>query len=430
MTASGVAVGAVRWRIPLALLVTMLVNYLDRNTISLALPKIAEEYGWTDRQIGSNGDLLLAAFFLAYGIAQMVLTPIAERGSLKRALMIALVAFSVFTILKAPLGASLTALIVLRLLLGIGEGVHVPMMSAITARWFPKSERSRANSLWSVGAILATALGPLFVVPLISAIGWRDAFAVLGGAGLLISLPLVWFFVADNPSAPRVSPAELEHIRAGQDQSLERSVPSSLVSSSSPSSHATSSHTRNADYWLYVVAGILNAFCAFGFLSWLPTYFTRAKNINFEALGWPLALVFASGVVGTLLWAQLGDRSGRRLVLASAGFLVAGVCAFLALASSGVFALVALFALAVFGQGAFNAQEYATVQRLVSANRVGSGTGLYNGLSVIFGGVGGSLIPGGILAATGDYGAALTSIAVGALLASAMMWLLSRRLRY
>jgi sugar phosphate permease len=410
-------VPGLRWRVPLVLLVTMLVNYLDRNTISLALPKIAEEFDWTDRQIGSNGDLLLAAFFLAYGVAQMVLTPIAERGSLKRSLMIALVAFSVFTMLKAPLGQSLTLLIVLRLLLGVGEGVHVPMMSAITARWFPASERSRANSLWSVGAILATALGPLFVVPLISSVGWRDAFAVLGGAGLLVSLPLVWFFVHDRPSASLVSSQELAQIQSGQ-------APTETTTAS------LSSYTRNLDYWLYCVAGILNAFCAFGFLSWLPTYFNRAKGIDFEALGWPLALVFASGVAGTLLWAQIGDRTGRRLELASAGFLVAAVCAFLALASSGTVALVALFAAGVFGQGAFNAQEYATVQRLVSSGRVGSGTGLYNGLSVIFGGVGGSLIPGGILSATGDYNTALTSIVVGAALACVTLFFISRRLKY
>lgn len=56
-------------------------------------------------------------------------------------------AFSLLTILSAPLGQSVTALIVLRLLLGFGEGVHIPLLSAITSGWFPVSEQSHLNPL-------------------------------------------------------------------------------------------------------------------------------------------------------------------------------------------------------------------------------------------------------------------------------------------
>lgn len=81
--------------------------------------------------IGSKGELLLAAFFLSYALSNMLLSPFAERFGPKRSVIAAIVAFSLFTILSAPLGQSLTALIVLRLLLGLGEGVHIPMLSAI-----------------------------------------------------------------------------------------------------------------------------------------------------------------------------------------------------------------------------------------------------------------------------------------------------------
>ncbi len=87
-------------------------------------------------------------------------------------------------------------------------------------------------------------------------------------------------------------------------------------------------------------------------------------------------------------------------------------------------------AIAVFCQSAYDAQEYAIIQRILPANRVGAGTGFYNGLSVLLGGVGGSLIPGSIVVATGSFDTGILSIVGGAWLASVVMFLLARLIRY
>lgn len=155
-----------RWRIPVILGVTFFVNYLDRNNLALALPQIANDFGWNNKELADNGQFLLAAFFLTYGLSNMLLSPLAERLGAKRSALGAVTAFSLCTLLSAPLGQWLAALIGLRFLLGIGEGVHVPMLGAITSRWFAPQERSRANAIWNVGILVATALGPLFLVPL------------------------------------------------------------------------------------------------------------------------------------------------------------------------------------------------------------------------------------------------------------------------
>lgn len=407
-----------RWRIPLALAVTVFVNYLDRNNLSLALPRIAQDFGWSDREIGANGELLLAAFFLSYALSNMLLSPLAERFGPKRSIMVAIAAFSLFTILSAPLGQSLSALIGLRLLLGLGEGVHIPMSSAITSRWFSAQERSRANAIWGAGILVATASAPLIVVPLINAIGWRPMFAVLGVAGMLLSLPLVWFLVQDQPSREvGMSDPELADIQ----------VPSTETEAVGELSR---SYVRDRRFWLVVLGGTLNAFCAFGILNWLPIYFNRAKGIDFERLGWPLALVFAAGIVGIILMAYLGDKLQRRILLASIGFFGAGVMVYIASSVNSLGLLVLFFAIAVFGQSAYGAQEYAIVQRLLPPDRVGTGTGLYNGLSLLFGGVGGSLIPGSIVAMTGNFDAGIFSIVVGALLAALVLLGLARMMQY
>jgi sugar phosphate permease len=313
--------------------------------------------------------------------------------------------------LSAPLGYSFAALIILRLFLGLGEGVHIPMSSAITSRWFLPGECSRANAIWGSGILFSTAIAPLVVVPLIQLWGWRPTFAVLGFGGMLLSLPLVYFFVQDKPSRQgRQEPVAI----TADDEERKPSV----------------TYRRDCRFWLMVAGGSLNAFCAFGLLNWLPTYFNRAKGIDFDQLGWPLALVFAAGIAGIALMACLGDKLQRRTLLAGLGFLLGGVMVYIASMTTQVGLLVMFFAMAVFCQSAYGAQEYAIVQRILPVDRVGAGTGLYNGLAVLLGGVGGSLIPGSIVAATGSFDAGILSIVVGAWLAAGVMFVLARLIRY
>lgn len=400
-----------RWRIPVVLAITVLINYLDRNNLSLALPRIAQEFGWSDREVGSKGELLLAAFFLSYALSNMLLSPLAERFGAKRSVMVAIGAFSIITMLSAPLGYSFTALVILRLLLGLGEGVHIPMLSAIISRWFLPGERSRANAIWGSGILLSTAIAPLIIIPLIQVYSWRLTFAILGIGGMLLSIPLVYFLVEDKP------PSEIRQDIVIATHEQARRTP-------------LSRYRRDHRFWLTVVGGSLNAFCAFGLLNWLPIYFNRAKGIDFAQLGWPLALVFATGIVGIALMAYLGDKLQQRTQLAGIGFLIAGVMVYLA-STTNIFDLVVLyFAIAVFCQSAYGAQEYAIIQHILPSDRVGTGTGLYNGLSILLGGVGGSLIPGSIVAATNSFDAGILSIVVGAWMASVVMFMLARIIRY
>ncbi len=400
-----------RWQIPAVLAVTVFINYLDRNNLALAIPRLAQDFNWSDREVGAKGELLLAAFFVSYALSNMGLSPLAEQFGPKRSIMAAIVAFSLVTLLSAVFGYSFTALIILRLLLGLGEGVHIPMLSAVTSRWFQLGERSRANAIWGSGFLLSTAIAPLMVIPLIHWLGWRLTFAVLGLGGMLVSLPLVYFLVPDD-------------VKAGD-------RPSAIAhSAATASTQMPLSYCRDQRFWLAVTGGVLNAFCAFGLLNWLPTYFNRAKGIDFEQLGWPLAIVYASGIVGIALMAYLGDKLQQRTQLAGVGFLIAGGMVYQAAMANRLDLLVLSFSIAVFCQSAYGAQEYAIIQRILPADRVGTGTGLYNGLSVLVGGVGGSLIPGSIVAATGSFDAGILSIVLGAWLASIVMFVLARQIRY
>jgi MFS family permease len=395
-----------RWVIPWVLAVTVLVHYIDRNNLAIALPQIADDFGWSEREIGAKGQLLMGAFYLTFGLMQVLLSPLAERWGPKRSLMLAIAGFSLCMVLVYPLGGSLIALVGLRLLLGLSESVHMPMNSAIVSRWFAPHERGRANAIYGAGILVALAIAPLLIVPLVERFGWRLAFALLGLAGLIISLPLVALFVDDSPSAASNSP--------------------SLATFAHPSAGTQASFVRDRRLWLYIVAGVLNAFCVFGVLNWLPTYLTHTKGIAFAALSLPLFVVFLAGIVGILGWAIVGDWSGRRVELASAGLFLAGFSVLGTAFVGSPVAVIGLFALAVFLQSTYNAQEFATLQQILPAERVGAGTGLYNGLTVLLGGVGGSFIPGTLVSLTGDFQIGMLSLVSGAWCVALLMAGLSR----
>ncbi|NER97464.1 MAG: MFS transporter [Symploca sp. SIO1B1] len=97
---------------------------------------------------------------------------------------------------------------------------------------------------------------------------------------------------------------------------------------------------------------------------WLVNAFGyRAKGIDFEALSWPLTVVFIASVVGTIIMGIVGDRLGKRSLIAAIGCGLTGLMIYIATTMQDVQLLVFFFACAVFFQSTFTAQEYAIIQR-------------------------------------------------------------------
>lgn len=387
------------WHIPLIFGVTFAIHHMDRNVMAYSLPSIAAELHWTDKEVGAWGQYLLSAFFVTYGFAQALLSGPAERFGAKRSLIGAILGFSLVSIGFGVVGASIVLLVALRLLLGVMESPHVPMMSALIARNFPSDIRATANSVWGTGIKIATAVGPLLIVPLIAWLGWRSGFWIVGTVGLLVAVPLVYFFVPASEGA----------------------TPTAHVD------HSIKSYTflRDRDFWIYMTVGLLNNISGFGLLGWLPTYFVRAKHIPFALLAAPLSAIGFMGVAGMLLFAVVGDRLKLRLWTACIGLIVTGIAVLMAQYTSALVFLVALFAIANFGQSTYGAIEWSTAQLIARDRNVGAVTGAYNGIGVLVGGVLGSMVPGTIVAATGDFDLALLAIALAAVAGGLLMGVLA-----
>lgn len=384
------------------------------------MPLIADENGWDGAQTASNGSLLMGLFYAGYGVANIFLSPLGARVGARKSLIVMLLLWSLFTALGALASQVLVLFMASRVLLGLSEGIHPPMMNQLTNEWFSPAERSRANSVWVSGLFLAVLTAPLLLVPIMERFGWRSGFYVLAFGGLLVSLPLVMRFVYDRPSThPRVD--------ARLAETLERAA------------HYESGHHgsawalfRQKTFLLLVASGILNNMVSLGLAGWLPTYLSGLAGVRYEDLAYLAALPYAASLAGLALWAVLGDRSGRRAIVAGGGYLAAGVfavCALLAGSANIVWLSVTFFSIAVFCVAAFPAAEFALVQRVVPRSQVASGIGLYNGFTTMIGGGLGPLVVSSIIAGRAEPGSLMVLFCLCAAI-SVLLAVVYKRISY
>src|SRR5437870_1386921 len=130
-----------RWRMVGLLSLSVLINYVDRGNLSVAAPVLALELSVSPAQLG----LLFSAFFWTYAIGQIPAGLLADRFSVNRLYAGAYLLWCVATLLTG-FAHSITTLLLLRLLLGLGESVVYPACSQLLVRTFSEHERGRANS--------------------------------------------------------------------------------------------------------------------------------------------------------------------------------------------------------------------------------------------------------------------------------------------
>lgn len=406
-----------RWQLALVLCVTFFVGYLDRLNISFAVPLMAVEFGWSAEQTRDYGSLLMGLFYAGYGLANIFLTPLAARFGPRRSLLVIVTLWSLFTAMGAWVSQWLMLLMATRVLLGLSEGVHVPMVSQLIKTWFPREERARANSIFVSGLFLAVILSPLLLVPLMSWIGWRAGFILIALFGALVSLPLVLRFVHDRPSqGDGVGEAELDLITNGQAEEA----------AEYPDALTIRQLLRLPRFLLLGLIGIVNNVVALGMSSWLPTYFTNSRGIPFEEIAWLVAIPYTFSLLGIGVWATLGDRYNIRALLGAVGFSGAGVMIYLGLQAEALWLVLGCFSLGVFLISAFNACEFAMIQRIVPLQLAAPAMGIYNGCTTIIGGGLGPFIVSPIIGSGGP----VWIISAIALVNAALLVLAWRVIRY
>ena len=186
---SGAAPGATApSRAPYALIVllgaALMINYVDRGTISTASPLIKSEFRLDDFQMG----LLLSAFFATYVLSQPLMGILVDRIGAARVLAGGFTLWSVGTFL-AGLSGGVLSLVALRLVMGVGESVCYPSGFALISQRVGDAHRARATSIMQLGSVVGPALGAFIGGLVMIRYGWRTMFMALGLVSLLWLIP-------------------------------------------------------------------------------------------------------------------------------------------------------------------------------------------------------------------------------------------------
>jgi ACS family hexuronate transporter-like MFS transporter len=199
---------ALRWWIGGILFASTVINYIDRQTLSILAPFLKQDYHWTNTDYAN----IAIAFRVAYSLGQTVCGRLIDRVGTRLGLTLSVTWYSVVSVLTS-LAKGLSSFTVFRFLLGAGESANWPGASKAVSEWFPKRERGLATAFYDSGSSVGGAVAPFLILPVYFRWGWRVAFVIPGVLGFLWLI--AWRRLYHRPqNHPRISDAEREMILA------------------------------------------------------------------------------------------------------------------------------------------------------------------------------------------------------------------------
>jgi MFS transporter, ACS family, D-galactonate transporter len=268
-----------RWTIVWLLCIASLINYLDRSSISLALPLLSK-----DLHLGPESKgLLLSAFFWTYALLQIPVGWVADRVNLRWLYCGAFILWSVGQGLTG-FATGLGMLIVFRLLLGIGESIYLPGGTKIVSLLFASTERGLPCGLFDFGTRMGLVLGGLTIPWLLVHFGWRLSFRLIGFSALLWVVPWLWATRGRLAPPPRAASS-----RGDQARNLRRLLTN-----------------RN-------LIGICLGFFCFDyywylFVTWLPDYLVTVRHLTILRAGFFSSLPYFVFGASEPLGGWIADR--------------------------------------------------------------------------------------------------------------------------
>ena len=262
------------------LALAIFINYVDRGNLATAAPLMKDQLQLSGTQIG----LLLSSFFWTYVPAQILAGWLIGRIDAYRTLALGVAVWSVATVLSG-LAGGFVSLLLLRLLLGLGEGAAFPGSSTLLAQHLPGEKLGAANGLIAVGLALGPAFGTFAGGLLMARVGWRMVFLVFGAASSVWLLP--WSLVMRNASrrtARRATPA---------------------------GGPTFGEILRRRESWGAAIGHFCVNYAFYFVISWLPTYLVKARGMTVGEMARVGGLIYLVYAATSMLTGLLSDRAMR-----------------------------------------------------------------------------------------------------------------------
>jgi ACS family hexuronate transporter-like MFS transporter len=362
------AIPSLRWWIGGILFASTVINYVDRQTLSLLAPYLKIEYRWTNADYAN----IVIAFRVAYSIGQTVFGRVLDRTGTRRGLILSVTWYSIVSI-ATSLARGLGSFAGFRFLLGAGESANWPAATKAVSEWFPKHERGLATALFDSGSSIGGAIAPFIILPIYFRWGWRPAFAIPGLLGFLWLLGWRWLYHSPE-THPRITQAELRMIATDK-----------LESNSQPVSKARthwSDLLRLPQTWGTIIAKAFTDPVWFFVTDWFPIFLV-AKGIELRTgivtvwvpfIAADLGNFFAGGISGYLIKRGWSLGAARKALVIFGGFGVALLIP--TIFSTSLYVIAALFAIATFSYSSFSTIANVLPSDLYNSDSVASVSGL------------------------------------------------------
>ncbi len=361
---------SLRWWIGGLLFASTVINYVDRQTLSVLAPYFKQDYHWTNEDFA----LVVISFRVAYALGQSFCGRLIDRLGTRLGLSLTVTWYSLAAMVTS-LANSLGGFCFFRFLLGAGESGNWPGATKAVSEWFPKRERGWAVALFDSGSSVGAAVAPALVVWLHFRYGWRPAFVMIGMLGFLWLLLWRWLYHPPE-SHPRISLAEREMILADKQQDTTPGP-------------ATGPRPRWVDLaklpqtWGSIAARSLSDPVWFFITDWFFIYLKQDKHINPEQgllaawipfVGADLGNFFGGGISSWLIRRGWPVGRARKIVIFFGGF---GVCMLIpTIFISNLFLVSALFAVATFSYAAYSTMALVLPSDLFRSESVATVSGM------------------------------------------------------
>jgi MFS family permease len=291
------------------------ITYLDRVCISQTAQSMMSEMSLSKEQMG----FVFSAFTISYAIFEMPTGAWGDRIGTRRVLTRVVAWWSSFTVLTAA-AFNYSSLLIIRFLFGMGEAGAFPNVSRTFSRWFPITERGKAQGVFFAGAHLGGGLTPLLVTALLRVIPWRMVFVAFGAIGFVWALAWFSWFRDDPSDHPAVGREELKVICGGR--VVEAAHRLDL--------RGVMRVLKSRNLMMLCLMYFTQAYGFYFNITWLPTYLEKARGFSSTRLGFFAGLPLMLSAVADLAGGLTTDRASRRFGLRTGRCAVGFVSLFVA----------------------------------------------------------------------------------------------------
>lgn len=346
------SVSRLRWCILGLLFLSTVINYVDRQALSVLLPVLRSELNLSSADYG----IITTAFLLAYTLAQVPVGMWIDKVGTRIGFTVSIVGWSVAAVLHAFVVGPIS-LVVARALLGVTEAGNWPAGTKAVASWFPQKRRAFAMAMFDGGSAVGAVIAPPLVAALALAFGWRASFVVTGVLGFVWLVGWLWLYHAPH-AHPLLTPDDRAQVL--------RELGVSAAPKPAVFGAALRRIVGERQLWGLMVTRLMATPVWWFYVFWLPDYLSKGRGFSLKDIGFYGWIPYLTVDLGKMLGGAASDAllaRGFSPTVARKGVMLCGALAMLSgiqvVNADSAAAAIAWVCVATFGFGMWSANILA-----------------------------------------------------------------------